>query len=103
MAEKLDPCPFCGGVDRHECGCLFSYIVGFDHQKMAIKARGITVEEFIFLWNTRAERTCEVTEYNDCGPHAEDCTIVLSCGHRTLGYIPNYCPSCGAKVVGDDN
>ena len=49
------------------------------------------------------ERTCEVTEYNDCGPHAEDCTIVLSCGHRTLGYIPNYCPSCGAKVVSDDN
>ena len=45
------------------------------------------------------ERTCEVIEYNDCGPHAEDCTIVLSCGHRTLGYIPNYCPSCGAKVV----
>ena len=45
------------------------------------------------------ERTCEVTEYNDCGPHAEDCTIVFSCGHETLGYIPNYCPSCGAKVI----
>lgn len=45
------------------------------------------------------ERTCEVTEYNDCGPHAEDCTIVLSCGHKTLGYIPNYCHICGAKVV----
>ena len=45
------------------------------------------------------ERTYEVTEYNDCGPHAEDCTIVLSCGHETLGYIPNYCPKCGAKVM----
>ena len=45
------------------------------------------------------KRTCEVTEYNDYGPHAEDCTIVLSCGHETIGYIPNYCPSCGAKVV----
>ena len=46
-----------------------------------------------------AERTCKVIEYNDYGPHAEDCTMVFSCGHETLGYIPNYCPSCGAKVV----
>ena len=46
------------------------------------------------------EHTCEVIEYNNCGPHAEDCTIVFSCGHKTLGYIPNYCPSCGAKVIG---
>ena len=45
------------------------------------------------------ERTCAVTAYTDYGPHAEDCTIVFSCGHETLGYIPNYCPSCGAKVV----
>ena len=45
------------------------------------------------------ERICKVIEYNDYGPHAEDCTIVFSCGHETLGYIPNYCPSCGATVM----
>ena len=58
-----------------------------------------TLVKLIDLIEPEHERTCEVTEYNDCGPHAEDCTIVLTCGHRTLGYIPNYCPSCGAKVV----
>ena len=100
MAEKLDPCPFCGGVDRHECGCLFSYIVGFDHQKMAIKARGITVEEFIFLWNTRAERTCSYVEHCDGVYHYYQCS---ECQCEMAGwdfelYSPNYCMDCGAKI-----
>ena len=71
------------------CGCD----VGQDWQDMELKDR---LAELI---EPEPERTCEVTEYNDYGPHAEDCTIVFSCGHKTLGYIPNYCPSCGAKVV----
>ena len=61
--------------------------------------RGNIFDYLADLIEPEPERTCKVTEYNDCGPHAEDCTIVFSCGHETLGYIPNYCPSCGAKVV----
>ena len=97
MSDELNRCPFCSAeAKRSYAGA--DYIV-FCPGCGASTDRYDTASEAIKAWNTRAERTCEVTEYNDCGPHAEDCTIVLSCGHRTLGYIPNYCPCCGAKVV----
>ena len=109
MTEELKPCPFCGedhvsvaytGYEDEGCvlytlGCSTTNCPGH----ISGSWRYFNLERAAEAWNRRAERTCEVTEYNDCGPHAEDCTIVLTCGHRTLGDIPNYCPSCGAKVV----
>lgn len=51
------------------------------------------------------ERTCKVThEYS--GKQFPHCIHVkeLSCGHEFRyyepSYVPNYCPCCGAKVVG---
>ena len=107
VMKELKPCPFCGSEWHEDDDDGW---IRIDHLKdcylSAISSsttwfikQSMDKTWFAEHWNTRAERTCEVTEYNDCGPHAEDCTIVLSCGHRTLGYIPNYCPSCGAKVV----
>ena len=109
MSEELRECPHCGAtrglytLDEYGGLCVDDDLIAqifCDNCKSAFENESANNgKELIEAWNTRAERTCEVTEYNDCGPHAEDCTIVLTCGHRTLGYIPNYCPSCGAKVV----
>ena len=72
------------------CGCS----IGQDWQDMELKDR------LADLIEPEPERTCEVETCKDCGPHAEDCTIELSCGHEVLGcYIPNYCLVCGAKVI----
>ena len=51
------------------------------------------------------ERTCKVT-YEYSGEQFPHCIHVkeLSCGHEFRyyepSYVPNYCPCCGAKVVG---
>lgn len=56
-------------------------------------------------WNSRAERTCHRVDVNGysfrfecsaCGYVA----IVHNCSVR-LDELPNYCPNCGAKVVGE--
>ena len=73
-------------------------IAALNFNKNIVSIRELT-DRLAELIEPEPERTCEVTEYNDYGPHAEDCIIVLSCGHETIGYIPNYCPCCGAKVV----
>ena len=109
MSEELRECPHCGAtrglytLDEYGGLCVDDDLIAqifCDNCKSAFENESANNgKELIEAWNTRAERICEITEYNDCGPHAEDCTIVLTCGHRTLGYIPNYCPSCGAKVV----
>ena len=73
-------------------------VAALNFDKAIVSMRELT-DRLADLIEPEPERTCKVTKYNDCGPHAEDCTIVFSCGHKTLGYIPNYCPSCGAEVV----
>ncbi|MBQ2680420.1 MAG: Lar family restriction alleviation protein [Eggerthellaceae bacterium] len=50
------------------------------------------------VWNTRAERTC--TNVEKIFPEDEfDCS---ECGYEGAYelYIPNYCPNCGARVIG---
>lgn len=110
--EELKPCPFCGerhvmheqghvivtetarsgpryGVSCYSCGGRIEF---FD-----------TVAEAIDAWNTRAERTCRNANTDGYGFRFECCecgytTIVHNCAIR-LDELPNYCPSCGAKVV----
>lgn len=46
------------------------------------------------------EKTCTIVDYSKDGEHAEDIIYYLSCGHWEMGREPNYCPGCGAKVIG---
>lgn len=51
------------------------------------------------IWNSRAERTCEnVWDVEQTGRLRFKCS---DCGAVSLEITPNYCPDCGAKVVGE--
>ena len=96
MSEEMKPCPFCqdggklfinGGVgcrwvECSSCGCDGP---AYETEAEAIEA-----------WNTRAERTCRYESTDRCT------WVCTSCGREVetlhLGY--NYCPNCGAKVIG---
>lgn len=112
--SKLKPCPFCGGapkiVDdngrhgmvfsvRHQCestGGRFNRYGSVD--RLTIDTGWYDSEqEAIDAWNTRAERTCKVVDYNR---YMFSYSVYLSCGHEIseINYFPRYCPKCGAKV-----
>lgn len=54
------------------------------------------------LGNSRAERTCKQEE-RGWGTEGDHARVWLTCGHDcmvpTVQDLPNYCPSCGCKVV----
>ena len=60
--------------------------------------------ESIKAWNSRAERTCKQEE-RGWGTEGDHARVWLTCGHDcmvpTVQDLPNYCPNCGAKVVGE--
>ena len=106
--SELKLCPFCGGeaemltAESMNGGYLFGIMCN------DCRSRGDvydTEAEAIEAWNTRAERTCHRVDVNGysfrfecslCGYVA----IVQNCETR-LDELPNYCPNCGAKVVGE--
>lgn len=97
MAEKLKPCPFCGGkaknvyfryTDTHSIWCRTCGAESYEFD---------TEEEAIEAWNTREERTCRnVSEQGVLFECSE-------CGAKTVdavgNYTQEYCAACGAKVV----
>ena len=111
MSELL-PCPFCGGEaemchvtqlweprDAYWVKCKNCRISGTHHT---------TEAEAIAAWNSRAERTCK-WELEHSGT-LYDKWRCSKCGYLFVeprcdqGYTdlePNYCPSCGCKVVGE--
>lgn len=107
MSNELLPCPFCGGeaeiltAESMNGGYLFGIMCN------DCRSRGDvydTEAEAVDAWNTRAERTCKeygsVRVWQSCNVWSHE----LSCGHEvdTLEQEPpNYCPSCGAKVVSE--
>ena len=102
----LKPCPFCGGegsayqvldypekigprfsVICNDCGASVTTI--FQSEWTAIEA-----------WNRRAERTCRVVSAKECGGvgYAPGCS---ECGWQMADSMwHNYCPNCGARVIG---
>jgi hypothetical protein len=74
---------------------------------LVVHKTGTNAEERRYL----PERTCEVVGFDDGideGADGEwyaysDGTWYLSCGHEASGSErPNYCPECGARVLGED-
>lgn len=106
----LKLCPFCGGEDLeidhaptydvHHPDCYEVHCVECGGRG----GEGWTEAEAIAAWNSRAERTCLIVDRQEDWQYnfgVKD--YEFSCGH-TIGwahtYEPNYCPNCGAKVVG---
>lgn len=129
MSELL-PCPFCGGeaemltAESMNGGYLFGIMCNdcrsrgdvYDTEAEAIAAwnsradyhgyeqAAIEAWENIKAWNSRAERTCKQEE-RGWGTEGDHARVWLTCGHDcmvpTVQDLPNYCPSCGCKVVGE--
>lgn len=108
MTELL-PCPFCGGeaeiltAESMRGGYLFGIMCNDCCSRGDVYD---TEAEAIAAWNTRAERTCKVAASyspSDMNEQAE-WYFAFSCGCELYwdeSEPPNYCPNCGAKVVGE--
>lgn len=117
MVETLKPCPFCGGEAELVAGAHRDggYIENFAF----VRCKGCGARSYEFhecmtpdevqgyvsgTWNRRAERTCNVEPSHveqEIGGYSY-LEVELSCGHAFTwddGTPPDYCPSCGAKVV----
>ena len=109
--NELKPCPFCGGEAKViKDGTLTDQSVIYSALCTCCRTQCYwfeTKEETIEAWNTRAERTCNMVPN---GEHDYAAVLACSvCGNAESVYAIsaddfNYCPNCGAKVVGyDDN
>ena len=119
--NTLALCPFCGGeaskrlfykgkyrVHCNVCDAHSGDVCDTEAEAIAAwntradyhgyEQAAIEAWESIKAWNSRAERTCKVTkEFVDIG--GERMTD-YSCCLNQPGWGHNYCPNCGAKVIG---
>ena len=100
MSELLF-CPFCGGEADTWDGAGPWHVVCT--KCGTVGSPCLTEAEAIAAWNARVELTCEcVAEYAKSPIDGK--TIVLhrcSACHELMRPHMAYCPSCGAKVVGE--
>ena len=122
MAEELRCCPFCGGeahIDSdysseldhtfwrvwHDCDTnpgpvrhTYGHALGMEISTPWCASEDAAVD----LWNRRAERTCRVVSAKECGGvgYAPGCS---ECGWQMADSMwHNYCPNCGARVIGEE-
>lgn len=114
MSDELKPCPLCGGpvlihrrtdgqVDGIVCDeCLLTL------ETVDVYPEWHTLDELVRRWNARADRTCQMVElenvswekYEGVADGARRCSLCGAIFIRNGDVLrPNYCPSCGAKVV----
>ena len=104
--NKLKPCPFCGGEVRHEM--MMDGAMSWNCSICGLQAR---FPNDVFggpsskSWNARYEPTCHhLTETT--GDNQYTFITCDRCGYQDdVDYVPapngyDYCPGCGAKVVG---
>lgn len=124
--NELLPCPFCGG----EAELRDDGETGYPFLVQCVDCGGMTCGHLhadtpfgaIAAWNTRAEyhgfedaavnawKRIKAYQERTCRNTDDDCDAWFKCSecglHSKLeimsgGYgIPNYCPNCGAKVIG---
>ena len=105
MTENLRPCPFCGGEadvhyfahDDSECTVMCSN----QNCRASVSARSCGSMTTAYnrarkLWNRRAERTCRNLNPPSCRDF--ECSECGESSEFTPGFMPNYCPHCGARV-----
>lgn len=125
MADDLKPCPFCGStnlvgsldvgicMDHEDCGAPVGVVATLYcdecgcqiHAKVPLEdARSADANAKVFeKWNRRAKRTCRMTDTHwDDGQCTWGCVCSACDAHleHEVGRYMNYCPNCGAKVVG---
>lgn len=128
-SDLLLDCPFCGGkpyVQTHELGdtCVEARVVCSachvsttrEHQSWRVchgddeLTRTLAIGRAISAWNRRAERTCRIVKYIDRNPASYGGLVhrCSACGKalpkalfRNGWTALNYCPRCGARIVGD--
>ena len=103
----LEPCPHCGGEAE------FDWIMGVPSLRVirckcgAMITMGNVTDAFdgelAELWNTRAERTCELEDMDALVmtlsmPELTEWKMCSECGYATPSWS-KYCNNCGAKVV----
>lgn len=118
--SELKPCPFCGGeaamwegrysedsfadkpwvVRCKSCDARMAIMPEYGdgnywwiHGDEGISHMREVINE---AWNTRAERTCRWEAVTN--PRGEVTEFMCECG-CCMGYIPSFCPSCGARAV----
>lgn len=113
MEHEIKYCPFCsgeaflgekltyGGGKLYGVACLTPMCPGSTPQWC------LDADSAIELWNEREEPTVHV-ESSHLEREIGDYTYIeveLSCGHEFTwddGYLPRYCPYCGARVEADE-
>lgn len=91
MTNELKHCPFCGGKKKHDDNCYIALLAE------RVSFWSTDERELTEAWNTRYERTCTMIEAK--GLFEWRCSECNE--YNDLPTIPNFCPECGAKVVGE--
>lgn len=118
---ELRECPFCGGEaigfewsddeeieegepHRYDAYCA----VKVNHKDNCVLEVGEfycwvapSEEEAAVLWNRRAERTCRDLNPPSCRDF--ECSECGESIELTPGFMPNYCPHCGARVIEEES
>lgn len=100
--QELKSCPCCGSsnglyvLQEDEYG---EWSVFCDMCKTSFHNENHcdTREDAISAWNRRAERTCRNLNPPSCRDF--ECSECGESSEFTPGFMPNYCPHCGARVI----
>lgn len=115
MTQHIEPCPKCGAEVRrsmgfnesedvrwaeYECDCGLSFYA----ESRIVDENGVHDDlaeygDLLIQWNTRAERTCEITPYENTLHYMA--WLCSECNNPTitLTHKPCFCAWCGAKAV----